>query len=72
MNQLTMLGGLHGDKVRPFSVGDVVVSRGVAYVVESVTDAYAKPALVCIRVDAPGAGNVAIKFESEIDYRRGS
>lgn len=65
-----MLGGLHGYKVRPFAAGDVVVSRGVTYVVERVTDAYARPALVCIRVDAPGAGNVAIKFESEIDYRR--
>jgi hypothetical protein len=54
------------EKFRPYAAGDVVVSRGERFVIESLTDAYARPALVLIScVD----GRQAIKFENEIDYR---
>lgn len=69
MNQLTMLGGKFNEKVRPFAVGDVVVRNGEAFaVIELAPETYAKPALVCV---SQRDGRQTIKFESEIDYRRG-
>ena len=66
--KLTTLGGRHRETVRPFGHGDIVVKHdGRRFVVlESLPDAYARPALACVALDT---GNDAIIFVYEVAYR---
>jgi hypothetical protein len=65
--QLTMLGGLHGDKVEPIKEGDRLMTKAFGRVVVTKVDENIHGPVYCaVRLDT---GNDCIVLDREVEYR---